>query len=292
MDVSIITVTYRSAECIAECINSVLRQEGVKLEMIIVDNASSDDTAKTLRGFTGQIKFLQNHDNVGFGRACNQGFVESKGRYVYFLNPDARLGQAEGLAKLCEFMDANPRVGMAGTGFLRGSDKCSPPSTIYPGQRSARNDFERLPGKIAWVIAASIIVRRAVYSQMGGFDPDFFLYSEDTDFCLRLRKLGYEIGYLPAVEVSHIGGHSETDQDPYEVWLRRSNGMHLFWKKHFSPQDVARLIRRDKWRAGYRMSVYQLASLVQGQRSNVWKKHRRYKGIWTSCRLFSTANHT
>jgi GT2 family glycosyltransferase len=289
MDVSIVTVTYRSVDCIAECIASVLRQEGVKTEMIVVDNASADDTAKVVRGFSSQVKFLQNHDYGGFGRACNQGYAVSQGRYVYFLNPDAHFVQPDGLAKLCKFMDENPRLGMSGTGFRPAADKCSPPSASYPGQQSTKNNFDRLPGQIAWVIAASIIVRREVYEKMGGFDPDFFLYSEDTDFCLRLRKLGYEIGYLSEVEVSHIGGQSETNQDPYEVWLRRANGIHLFWKKHFSTRDAARLVRRDKWRAGYRMSVYRLLSLVQGRHSKVWQKHRRYKGIWTSCRGFSIA---
>src|SRR4029079_2283177 len=104
--------------------------------------------------------------------------------------------------------------------------KCSPPSSSYPGQQTTVNNFDRLPGKVAWVIAASIIVRREIYAKMGGFDPDFFLYSEDTDFCLRLRKLGSEIGYFPEVEVGHIGGQSESDQDPFEVWMRRANGIH------------------------------------------------------------------
>jgi GT2 family glycosyltransferase len=290
MDVSIVTVTYRSADCIAECIASVLRQKGVAAELIVVDNASPDDTAKAVRSFSSRIQFVENRQNVGFGRGCNQGFAASRGRYVFFLNPDAQFVQDDGLAKMCKFMDEHPEAGMAGTSFLGKAGKCSPPSTSYPAPRSARRDLEKLPGKIAWVIAASIIVRREVYEKMGGFDADFFLYSEDTDFCLRLRKLGYEIAYFPEVEVSHIGGQSESNQDPYEVWLRRANGIHLFWKKHFTPLEVATLIRRDKWRAGYRMTVYRLLSLVQAKHSNIWKKHRRYKGIWTSCRRFSIAN--
>src|SRR5262245_33286985 len=150
MDVSIIIVTYRSASCISECVRSVLEQERTTFEVIVVDNASSDGTLKMLAAFGNKISVLPNPQNVGFGRACNQGFDRSEGRCVYFLNPDAQLVQRNGLARLCAFLDENPRLGMAGTGYLEAAGRSPKPATTYPGQKHAQNDFARLPGKIAW----------------------------------------------------------------------------------------------------------------------------------------------
>src|SRR5262249_48788965 len=159
---------------------------------------------------------VENRDNVGFGRACNQGFAASKGRYIYFLNPDAQLIGSYPLANLCHALSEHKNWGMAGSRVVSATGEWKEPATSYPGQAHIRKDFSGLPGRIAWVVGASMIVRREVYAELGGFDPEFFLYSEETDFCLRLRKCGYEIGMVENSAVRHIGGASESGRDPYE----------------------------------------------------------------------------
>ncbi|MEI2726451.1 MAG: glycosyltransferase family 2 protein [Verrucomicrobiota bacterium] len=278
--VTVIIVTYNSASCIRECLASVIAQTNVTAEIIVVDNASQDDTVNVVRSFGENVKLVVNPDNVGFGRGCNQGFAISSGMFIYFLNPDARLIQNDALALLCRALQLHPNWGLVGTRVVSatGGDE-SAPAADYPGQFRAKNGFARLPGNIAWVIGASLFLRREVFGALNGFDPDFFLYSEETDLCLRLRKLGHEIGYAANVSVRHIGAVSEQGLDPYHTWTRKMNGIHLFWKKHYTLQDAARLVRRDLRRARFRMIINALLAAFQPPRSSAWQKYRRHLAI-------------
>ena len=284
MDVSVIVVSYNSASLVRGCLDSVRTQEGVGIELIVVDNASTDDTAGTVRGLSPEIRLIENHENAGFGKACNQGFDASSGRYIYLLNPDAALVSPNALSTLLRALGEHPHWGMAGTRILAPDGRPeTPPARNYPGQFRAGNNFHRLPGEIAWIVGASMFIRRNVFQEIGGFDPDFFLYSEETDFCLRVRQRGHEIGFVQTVEVRHQGGASERGRGPFDVWTQRAMGMHLFWRKHFSAADAARLIRRDRVRAGYHMLLNRALAALLPPQSRAWQKYRRHKAIWRAC---------
>jgi|ERR1051326_2301512 GT2 family glycosyltransferase len=283
MDVSVITVTYNSAASIADCLESARAQRDVQSEILVIDNASSDRTVGFVRGLQATLTLIENRENVGFGRACNQGFAASKGRYIYLLNPDAQLIGTDALATICRALSEHKQWGMAGSRVETATGEKKSPATTYPDQSHVRKDFSQLPGKIAWVVGASMMVKREVYAELGGFDPEFFLYSEETDFCLRLRQRGYEIGFVEGAAVRHIGGASESGRDPYEVWTRRSQGLHLFWQKHYAPEDVERLLQRNRFRAGYRMLVNGWLARLQPPKSSAWQKHRRYRAVWEAC---------
>jgi GT2 family glycosyltransferase len=284
MDATIIIVTYNSASCIGACLASTLAQTGVTSEVIVVDNASTDDTLAVVGQFN--VRILANRENVGFGRANNRGFAACAGRFVYLLNPDAELAGADALAEICRALAANERWGMAGTRIL-GADGTgeTEPATTYPGQRHVSRDFSRLPGPIAWVLGASMVIRREVYAAAGGFDPGFFLYSEETDFCLRVREAGHEIGFINQATVRHIGGKSETGSDPYAVTRRKMTGLHRFWQKHYSPRDCARLVRRDLIRARFRTILYRLRSRFQIS-EKTQRKQQEYRAIWETSKDF------
>ena len=283
MEISIIIVTYNSADCITACLASVLAQTGVTFETIVVDNASRDGTLDKLKELDCQV--VPSLENLGFGRGCNLGFSRSRGRYIYLLNPDARLTKTDSLAELCRAMDGHSRWGMAGTRVLSADGTAeSPPATEYPGARHVRRDFSRLPGTIAWIIGASVVVRRELYEKLGGFDPEFFLYSEETDFCLRLRELGFEIGLIDNVAVSHIGGASEDHRDPFDVSARKLTGLLRFRQKHYPPEDCERLARYDLRRARFRMIWNRLLAGLQPPRSSAWRKYRKYRGVWEASR--------
>ncbi|MGA2240723.1 MAG: glycosyltransferase family 2 protein [Verrucomicrobiota bacterium] len=291
MDISVISVTYNSETCIADCIKSVLSQRGVEFEVVVVDNASTDNTLSRLKELKSRV--IASTENVGFGRGNNLGFAATCGRYVFLLNPDARLVEADALANLCRLMDANPRWGMAGTmvRFPDGKPE-SPPATIYSGQRHVQRDFSKLPGKIAWVLGASMIIRRELYEKLDGFDPGFFLFSEEMDFCLRMREIGFEIGYIPEVVVEHIGGASKDARDPYEVSGRKLKGLLHFRQKHYSLDDCVWLAKRDLRRARFRMILNGLLARLQPPYSKAWQKHRLYRAIWEVSRDYLESRKT
>jgi GT2 family glycosyltransferase len=287
IDVSVIVVTYNSADCIKTCLESALDQQGVSIEVIVVDNVSTDKTKETVREIKGDVRLMINLENVGFGRACNQGVAASKGKYVMFLNPDAAFDRKDSLEKLFTEMESNSRWGLTGTTVKEadGSVEC-PPSYSYPKQERTSRDFASLPGKIAWVFGASMFVRKETFLAIGGFDPEFFLTSEETDLCLRLRELGCEIGFVNEVTVQHIGAASERGRDPYDTWRLRAPGMYRFWAKHYPRKDAWNLVRKDWLRARYREAVYRLFSWHAARESPVWQKYRRNKGIGEAAGAF------
>lgn len=290
IEVSVIVVAFNSACCIEECLNSILGQQGVSFEIIVVDNASTDSTLTAVRKLGERVRLLPNRENVGFGRGCNQGFAASRGRFVFLLNPDARLEQPDGLARLCAAMAGSAQWGLAGTRVTEadGTVECRPAAT-YPDQDRVRCDFSHLPGAIAWVFGASMFIRREVFEAVGGFDPGFFLTSEETDLCLRIRQHGWEIGFVPGVMVRHIGLASERGLDPYQTWSRRIPGIYRFWLKHYPKGDARRLLWKDCVRAGFRRGWYGLLARFRGQASAAWLKHREYAAINDTARHFLRA---
>jgi len=280
VNVSVIIVTYNSAPCIEACLASVAAQEGVTLEIIVVDNASTDNTVALVQRF-GSVRLLSNKENIGFGRANNQAFGVSQGGLVYLLNPDSHLPECDTLARLCAALKAHDRWGMAGNRILSldGTEE-SRPNLRYPGQRHVRRDFSKLPGEIAWVLGASMLIRREIYAALGGFDPGFFLYCEDTDLGLRVREIGHEVGFIPEVTVRHVGGASEHGNDPYDVCKRKMTSMLRFRQKHYSLEDALWLARRDLFRARFRMIWYSLRTYLQPAPSVAWRKHRQYRAVW------------
>lgn len=278
-DASVIVVTYNSEECIQECLESVLAQKGVSLEIIVVDNKSTDDTIAKIE--EKNCRVIENKENIGFGRGCNLGFSKSTGRYIYFLNPDACLVGKNSLAEMCRIMDENLQWGLAGTKVLSMDGQHeSPPAKTYPGANAVSRDFSKLPGDIAWIMGASMITRRDVYQKLQGFDPDYFLYSEETDLCLRARELGFDIGYIDGIEVSHIGGKSESSSDPSDVAERKLRGLLTFREKHYPQGDCIDLAKRDLRRAFFRMILNGSVAILKGRRSKEWGKYRNYRGVW------------
>jgi len=291
MDISVIIVTYNAAEYIRACLDSVCRQEGVELEILIVDNASADHTAQVVREYIGgkkNLRLFANRENIGFGRANNQAFAASAGQFVYLLNPDAQLEPPGALKILREQLERHPEWGVAGTRILQGDGQeelavCE----HYQGQEHVRHrDFSKLPGRRACVLGASMFFSRRVFAETGGFDEDYFLYQEEADLCLRLRENGHEIGFVPEVTIRHIGEVSERGCDPYETWRRRAGGMLLFWKKNYPAADARRLAEMDRKRSRFKMISYGWLARFQPANSSAWRKHRKYRAIWEQSRSF------
>lgn len=246
IDISVIVVNYNTADLVKACIDSILRQQEVSVEIIVVDNNSRDASVKVLKEYGDKIKLLANHDNKGFGRANNQAFSLSRGRYIYLLNPDAELVTAHDLLNLCKFMHENAQYGLVGTRIVNKNNEPEVTAfTHYPRQKQSMMDFSRLPGDLATVLGASMFIRRDVYARLKGFDEDYFLYAEETDLCLRVRQLGLQIGYVENVTVRHIGSASERGNSGVDVMRKKKHGKYLFYCKHYPAQGVLAIARHD-----------------------------------------------
>ncbi len=254
MDISVLVVNYNTADWVGRCVESVLRQQDADFELIVVDNHSADESLSVLRAFGDRIRLIEHPENIGFGRANNLAAREATGRHLFLLNPDAELTDPHALARITDAMDAHSDWGLAGTRVIQGREgRTASLHKTYPGEKTLGGRFRDLPGDIAWLIGASMVIPKAVFEEIGGFDEDFFLYGEDADICLRVRQRGYAIGCLEDVPVFHADGASEVAADPYDYTVRRRKARLLFYRKHYAPDEVVRVVRDDLERVRRRL---------------------------------------
>jgi N-acetylglucosaminyl-diphospho-decaprenol L-rhamnosyltransferase len=251
-EASIIIVTYRSADVIGSCLDSIESAGSVSREVFVVDNASTDGTAERVRTRYPSVQLIANSDNRGFSAANNQAIPLCRGRYLIFLNPDAELAGGC-LETAVRYMDENPAVGLAGTKVVYPDGSLQETISMrYPGQKHAAEEIKGLPGAIACVLGASMIVRADLIRAIGGFDEDYFLYGEDQELCLRIRQRGYEIGYIGEAVVRHIGGHSERASASADRWRRKTLAEYIFYRKHYKPETIKKITREDRLKAQWR----------------------------------------
>jgi hypothetical protein len=247
----------------------VLKQKSVNYELIIADNASSDNTLDLLKTYGTSINVISNNNNLGFGAANNIASKEARGKFLYFLNPDAQLEDKYSLSNIIETFELHPLWGLAGT-LIDGKERSE---SSYPGQKHLKHTkLNQLPGKLAWVMGASMAIERDLFYMINGFDEDFFLYSEETDLCLRIRKQGKEIGMIKNTNISHIGAVSESDTPTYNVWMKKLKGLYLFYQKHYHKDDSFMLSRRDARKARLQLLIYKFIKPKED-------KYHKYKAI-------------
>jgi N-acetylglucosaminyl-diphospho-decaprenol L-rhamnosyltransferase len=227
IDVTAIVVNYNTRDLLRPCIDALRASAvGLRLQTVIVDNASRDDSASLLRTEFADCELLFNAENVGFGRANNQALALARGRYVLLLNTDAFVAP-DSLERTVRYLDENPRCGLLGV-RLEGRDGELQPSCRYfptpwseflsttglarffPRTRMVDNmDWDHAAVRECdWVPGCYYLVRRSVIDQVGLFDPRYFLYYEEVDHCRAVKAAGWAVVFYPDTTVVHIGGES------------------------------------------------------------------------------------
>jgi N-acetylglucosaminyl-diphospho-decaprenol L-rhamnosyltransferase len=232
--VSAVVVSYNSRPYLAECVQS-LRAEGVA-EIVVVDNASSDGSVAAVRASDPDVVVVESGANVGFGTAANRGVSHTTADYVVVANPDTvvepgtvkalveALDRDAGLAAVGprmenldgtlypsarRFPDLWVAAGHAFVGFVRPSNPFTTRYRMLDADHSRRADVD-------WVSGGFVLVRRAAFETVGGFDEAYFMYVEDVDLCWRLGRAGWRVGYEPAGRVVHaLAGSSR--HAPYRM---------------------------------------------------------------------------
>jgi len=272
IEVSAILVTYNSRPVLDGCLRSLQAQEGIRLEILVVDNASGDGTADWIAGKFPEIRLWRNPENVGFARACNQGMREARGEILLFANPDLRFPDPDAVARLAASLRADRSLGAVGPAlYEEGGSRQPSTARAYPNERWTRGELGTLPGELAALLGACLALRSSTASRVGGFDEDFFLYGEDQDLCLRLRRLGLRLACLSEVRAFHIGRHSEEGTNPRAYWQKKLAGEYLFYRKHYSARAL-RWIRISQWvKSSWELFLLGLAWPIAG-RTSAWKE--------------------
>jgi len=250
--VTAIIINYKTADYAVHCVHSLLQQKAVRLQIIVVDNASGDGGVHKLHSaYPTEILLIENFENLGFAKANNLAAKYAEGDYYLIINPDLKFTKNDDLANLVAEMNHLDQAGVIGPRIMepRRNRKVGPKFS-YSEQRylKATQSIHQLPGEIAWLLGACLLFPAEVYRGIGGFDEDFFLYGEDADICLRVRKSGRIVAWTDQVTAEHWGGASETSALSYDKWRRKKRGYYQFCLKHYDASDVTHILRRNALR--------------------------------------------
>jgi GT2 family glycosyltransferase len=276
-DLSVIVVNYNTAELLQACLNSVQSQTGATFEVFVVDNASADDSVARVQKNFPWVGLIEGPVNLGFAKANNLAINRATGRYLYFLNPDTEV-RPGCFASMLRFMEAHPEIGMAGTSIVYPNG--SPQSSVenrYPGERHAGDELSGLPGSIAWLLGASLIARSEAIAAAGGFDEGYFLYGEDIDLGLAVRKKGWELGYVPEATIVHWEGQSERKSLPLDVWKKKFAAEMHFYQKHYSPATIRAIRRANILQALWRIATLTLTLPLHQNKQQSREKLAKYR---------------
>lgn len=227
MDISVVIVNWNTKDFLEEAIRSVLfNADGLNLDIIIVDNGSTDGSLDMLAQKYPQVCVFPNSENVGFAKANNQAADVTNGEFLVLLNSDATL-KPGALKALTDLYLTKPGAGIVGgtilnlDGSLQGTYADFPTlgreflilsglgrlifGSIYPSH-TIKTQQMAIP--VDYVVGACLLIRREAFEDIGGFDENYFMYAEEVDLCFRMKRKGWEVWYQPQAEIYHRGAGS------------------------------------------------------------------------------------
>ncbi len=259
VDLSVVILSWNVRDLLRECLASATGARAdapgrapLSTEIIVVDNASSDGSADMVRAEFPGVRLVVNATNRGYPGGNNDGIAAACGRYILILNPDTRvLGDA--LATLVDYADAHPDVGALGPQLVNPDGTVQSSRRRFPTLITALFESTWLqswapPGllrryyvldhgddetvEVDWVTGACLLVRREVVQQVGALDEGYFMYSEELDWCRRIRQAGWKVVYLPAARVIHYAAKSSDQVAPQRHIYFQTSKVRYFRKHH------------------------------------------------------------
>jgi GT2 family glycosyltransferase len=269
MDLSVIVINYKTKELTLQTLASVFKAQPPpnKLEVILVDNGSQDDTPQAVRKKFPRVKLILSPTNLGFAAGNNLGLRQAKGRYLLLLNSDT-LVQSDTFVKMVKFMDSSPRVGLAtcrvelkngqldpashrgfptpwaGLTYHLGLEKLFPRSKLFAQYHQGWKDLKTIH-EIDSPVGAFYFLRRQALQQVGFLDEAFFMYGEDLDLAYRLKQAGWQVVYTPITRITHLKGASglrkkqgnkitpEAKKQRLKTTRTFYEAMKIFYRKHY-----------------------------------------------------------
>jgi GT2 family glycosyltransferase len=262
-DVSISIISYKTPEALAHCLLSVFHgSQGLRLEVIVVDNASSDGSVEMVRRQFPQVTVIENRRNEFFTRAHNQALRLASGRFVMILNSDTYLNHGT-LTTLVDFLENHPKAGAVGCTIRRRDGTMSLngwrfhsihsqlalhwawrrfPRMLRIFQRQYLTDWDRKTSRPVDVVSdACLMVRAEVLQDVGLYDEKYSLYFTEDDICQRIWKAGWEVWYVAEAEIMHL--HRESTRNITQTlmwWISLKDTVRYFWT--YRPKYTAVLL--------------------------------------------------
>jgi len=281
---SIVVLCWNDLKVIQDCIESIFRHtHKIDYEVIVVDNGSSDGSAKFLHEHYPQVRLVENGKNLGFARGNNVGIRASSGKYVLILNPDTIVHEGA-LDQWIYFAEQHPDAGAFGCRVLNLDGSYQRSARPFPSIRGDliaalglwplaylsdvfmpdeyigwEGDTER---PVDWQSGCCVMFRQKVLKDLSGFDEQFFYHCEEVDLCRRLQKAGYPLLFTPSSTITHLGGQS-VGRFPIRFALEKQRSRYRYYYKHHGAIGARRFRRVTILSFRIRQLWYGLIRLVE-----------------------------
>jgi GT2 family glycosyltransferase len=280
IDVSICIPTLNASKYLRDCLCSILDQplliwmpvgsnavdlteeytsaqkRGLSIEVIVVDNASSDDTLQMLAGEFPAVRLITNSSNLGFTHPVNQALQLSQGRYMLLLNPDT-IVLPGAINELVGYIETHPEVGICGPkvlnsdgtlqkackrgvsrpwatfSYFSGLYALFPHSKLFGGYLLNYLDEDKIH-EVDGISGSCMLIRRSMVDQIGYLDERFFAYQEDADYCFQAKKAGWKVVYFPSAQIIHYGGQGGSRAQPYKSIIEWHRSYYLYYRKNLA----------------------------------------------------------
>jgi N-acetylglucosaminyl-diphospho-decaprenol L-rhamnosyltransferase len=284
---SIVVASYNVWPHLERCLSAVA--DGPH-EVIVVDSASTDGTQERVRQRFPQVRLIELEQNPGYGGALNAGMAVAGGDYFLVMNADARpLGA--GVVRLVEFAEKRPEVGIAGPRLLNADGTLQPSVRGFPTRWRLATEYlflrwlaprsrllnsfygagfdHRTPREVEFLTGAVLLLRRTAIDEVGMFDTEFFMFSEEVDLCYRMHEAGRRVEFTPDAEFVHVGGAS-TSLDWPPMYREQIRGHLRFFAKHHGLAYAERARKLLVW-------AFRVRSLVfRGERGRLTRDTARW----------------
>jgi GT2 family glycosyltransferase len=265
LQLSVIILNYNVRYFLEQCVLSVQNAlEIIDSEIIVIDNNSQDDSCEMMKQRFPNVKLIQNKENLGFPKGNNIGIAQAKGEYICILNPDTVVAE-DTFTKVLNFAEKQEDLGIVGVKLIDGAGNFLPESKrgiptpfvaftkvtslykLFPKSRTfgkyyAQHLNENQTGKVAILVGAFMFMKRDLYQELGEFDEDCFMYSDDIDLSYRVLKEGKSNYYFHDTTVIHYKGESTIKDGIY--MKRFQEAMQFFYKKHYKASLVFSLFMK------------------------------------------------
>lgn len=297
MKISVIIVSFNTCNILHNCIDALLKNSiPFNLEIFVVDNNSSDNSKEMVKKHFKQIILIENSINNGFAAANNQAYQKATGDYIVLLNPDAYV-KPGAIGNAIKFMESHPDCGLCGGRLVNSNEVLDPSARRFPNSLYkfftisglsdnysssrffGRGDFKYFDHKsikeVDWVPGTFSICRRKTLNQLGLFDERFYMYFEETDLCLRIKRTGWKIYFIPQAEVTHLGGAcSKTrkdlkfDSSGSQVLKFRMRSEYIYFRKNYG---ILSVLSNAGVEVGWHLLRY-LANIRSADKDSEFKK--------------------
>jgi GT2 family glycosyltransferase len=276
IDLSICIVTLNACDYLRNCLRSICEQPNylnwvgdaspapgeqigisvLNIELIVVDNGSSDGTIDMLQSEYNAVHIIRNDNNLGFARPVNQALHTGQGRYLLMLNPDT-IVLPGAFNELVAYLEVHPEAGICGPKVLNrdgtlqkackrgvsrpwatisyflGLSALFPKSKFFGGYLLNYLDEDEIH-EVDGVSGSCMLIRRQVIDQIGYLDERFFAYQEDADYCFQANKMGWKVVYLPTAHIIHFGGQGGSRVQPYRSIFEWHRSYYLYYRKNLA----------------------------------------------------------